>query len=55
MDDSQAIQKVTADEIGDMKNVGSSGQEIIAKLMANSATFQGKTQFSKEKWIKRKQ
>lgn len=23
--------------------------------MANSATFQGKTQFSKEKWLKRKQ
>jgi tRNA (adenine-N(1)-)-methyltransferase non-catalytic subunit len=34
---------------------GLSGQEIIQALVANSATFHGKTEFSQEKYLKKKQ
>jgi tRNA (adenine-N(1)-)-methyltransferase non-catalytic subunit len=38
-----------------LRERGAHGSEIINKLKENSATFNLKTQFSKEKWLKRKQ
>lgn len=54
INDDQNMQKMTADGIEYLKDHGASGQDIIDKLIENSATFSMKTQFSKEKWLKKK-
>jgi tRNA (adenine58-N1)-methyltransferase non-catalytic subunit len=38
-----------------MRNDGKAGHEIVQSIIENSATFQGKTDFSKAKYIARKQ
>eukprot|EP00742_Colponemidia_sp_Colp-10_P003211 GILJ01003420.1.p1 GENE.GILJ01003420.1~~GILJ01003420.1.p1 ORF type:complete len:430 (-),score=78.80 GILJ01003420.1:81-1370(-) len=52
--DNNTAQSLTAAEITALK-AQVSGEEVIEKLVQNSATFATKTQFSKEKYIKKKQ
>ncbi|CAH1791433.1 unnamed protein product [Owenia fusiformis] len=47
-------QKLSRDEIVEMKKEGLRGQEIVDQLVENSATFKIKTEFSQEKYIKKK-
>eukprot|EP00300_Choanocystis_sp_HF-7_P013447 c18302_g1_i2.p1 GENE.c18302_g1_i2~~c18302_g1_i2.p1 ORF type:complete len:470 (+),score=123.61 c18302_g1_i2:34-1443(+) len=47
-------QKLTSDEIREMKEKGMSGAEIVNALVENSKTFAGKTQFSQKKYIAKK-
>ncbi|KAL8611138.1 hypothetical protein ACOMHN_064428 [Nucella lapillus] len=47
-------QKLTQEEIMKMKEEGLSGQDIVGKLVAQSETFKTKTEFSQEKYIKKK-
>jgi tRNA (adenine-N(1)-)-methyltransferase non-catalytic subunit len=48
-------QKLSRDDIEKMKTAEDmSGNEIIGKLIENSASFQNKTQYSQEKYIKKK-
>lgn len=54
INDDQNMQKMTSDGIEYMKDQGATGQDIIDKLIENSATFNMKTQFSKEKWLRKK-
>eukprot|EP01135_Chromosphaera_perkinsii_P000092 Nk52_evm43s24 gene=Nk52_evmTU43s24 len=51
---SEDNQQLTAEDIEGLKGKYR-GDEIIAKLIENSATFSKKTEFSKQKYIKRKQ
>ncbi|KAL3921653.1 MAG: hypothetical protein SGILL_002635 [Bacillariaceae sp.] len=53
--DSNDSQRLEYHEIEELKNSGAHGSEIIDKLIQNSATFDQKTEFSKAKWIARKQ
>lgn len=53
MVDDNKSQKLTADEIKKMKEKGN-GDEIVKKLIENSSTFEQKTVYSKEKYVKRK-
>ena len=50
-----AQQNITTDQITEMKESGKKGVQIIEKLIENSTTFNLKTQFSKEKWLRKKQ
>lgn len=52
--DSQVNQRLRASEISQMKDTGVSGEKIISALLANSRTFEDKTEESKEKYIRRK-
>ena len=53
--DSQVNQRLQAEEISQMKDTGVSGDKIVSALLANSSTFEEKTEESKEKYIRRKQ
>eukprot|EP00474_Spongospora_subterranea_P002245 CRZ02703.1 hypothetical protein [Spongospora subterranea] len=46
-------QKLTQDEIAELKK-NLTGEQLIAVLASNSATFDSKTEFSQEKWLKKK-
>ena len=48
-------QKLGENQINSLKDQGVGGEAIIQQLIQNSATYNMKTQFSKEKWLKRKQ
>jgi len=53
--DKRLNQKLTSDEIESMKkNDDITGTEIIDKLIENSASFNQKTEYSQEKYIKKK-
>ncbi|XP_076463840.1 tRNA (adenine(58)-N(1))-methyltransferase non-catalytic subunit TRM6-like [Babylonia areolata] len=52
--DSGENQKLTQEEIMKMKEEGLSGQDIVEKLVEQSETFKTKTEFSQEKYIKKK-
>lgn len=52
--DSNTSQKIKQDDIQKMKEAGKSGTDIINELISSSETFEGKTEFSKAKYIKRK-
>ncbi|ESO87742.1 hypothetical protein LOTGIDRAFT_234974 [Lottia gigantea] len=52
--ESDENQRIKQDEILKMKEAGISGEEIVDKLIENSQTFQNKTEFSQEKYIKKK-
>ncbi|KAL2635532.1 hypothetical protein R1flu_007011 [Riccia fluitans] len=54
VDDNKA-QNLSSDDIDRMKREGVSGREIIEALVANSASFETKTAFSQEKYMKKKQ
>eukprot|EP00929_Paragymnodinium_shiwhaense_P081335 TRINITY_DN42537_c0_g1_i1.p1 TRINITY_DN42537_c0_g1~~TRINITY_DN42537_c0_g1_i1.p1 ORF type:complete len:439 (+),score=122.94 TRINITY_DN42537_c0_g1_i1:92-1408(+) len=47
-------QTLKPDEINELKRA-CTGEEVVAKIAENNATFASKTQFSKEKYIKKKQ
>ncbi|KAK7103104.1 tRNA (adenine(58)-N(1))-methyltransferase non-catalytic subunit TRM6-like [Littorina saxatilis] len=47
-------QKLTQDDILKMKEEGISGQDIVGKLVEQSETFKTKTEFSQQKYIKKK-
>jgi tRNA (adenine-N(1)-)-methyltransferase non-catalytic subunit len=47
-------QGLTQEQIEAMKKEGKRGEEIVAALMANSATLEAKTAFAQEKWLKKK-
>nr|KAG5700895.1 hypothetical protein BaRGS_012302 [Batillaria attramentaria] len=51
---SEENQKLSQEEIMKMKGEGLSGQEIVGKLVEQSETFKTKTEFSQEKYIKKK-
>lgn len=48
-------QKLSAEEIVQMKDKGISSAELLKKIAENSETFQAKTAFSQEKYLRRKQ
>lgn len=48
-------QKLTPEDIEVMKQNGSTGADIIKALIESSSTFDTKTEYSKEKWLKKKQ
>lgn len=52
---SSTSQTLTNDDITKMKSEGSSGGDIVLSLCNSSTTFASKTDFSKAKYIKRKQ
>lgn len=47
-------QVLDGDDIAAMRAQGASGHEIISALVENSATWSGKTEFAKEKYLKKK-
>ncbi|KAG2484255.1 hypothetical protein HYH03_016900 [Edaphochlamys debaryana] len=53
-DRNTANQKLTQEEIQELKASGKGGSEIIEALISNSATFQNKTEFSQDKYKRRK-
>lgn len=53
--DTNSAQQLSDQSIADLRNGGASGQEIIQELVANSSTWQAKTEFSKQKYLKKKQ
>ncbi len=53
--DTNTAQKLQKEDIQSMKSSGVSGSEIIKNLIVNSDTWSSKTEFSQEKWLKRKQ
>lgn len=48
-------QKLTAAEIEDLKNDANRASDIIESLITNSNTFHNKTEFSQEKYLKKKE
>lgn len=52
--DSNTSQKINQNDIHAMKASGASGVDIVSELITSSKTFEGKTEFSKAKYIKRK-
>lgn len=53
--DTNTAQKMTPEEIEQMRVQGVSGNDIISSLIANSDSWNNKTEFSQEKWLRRKQ
>jgi len=53
--DNNQSQKLQVQEIEQMRQEGTHGSDIVVKLIENSATFDQKTEFSKAKYIKKKQ
>ena len=53
--DSNSSQAIQADDIQKMRAEGTTGDNIIRKIIQNSSTFDSKTDFSKAKYIVRKQ
>lgn len=53
--DSNTAQKLQTADIKKMRESGASGLDIIKSLIANSDTWNAKTEFAQEKWLKRKQ
>ncbi|RWS30652.1 tRNA (adenine(58)-N(1))-methyltransferase non-catalytic subunit TRM6-like protein [Leptotrombidium deliense] len=47
-------QKLSKDDIETLKEEGLSGKEIIETLVENSSSFKSRTQFSQEKYLKKK-
>ncbi|KAK3583315.1 hypothetical protein CHS0354_038925 [Potamilus streckersoni] len=52
--DLNSNQKLSKEEIERLKKDGVSGNELVEHLIENSLTFQKKTEYSKEKYIKKK-
>ena len=49
-----SCQALSAEHITEMKAGGSSGHDIVAALIENSATFASKTEFAQQKYLKKK-
>lgn len=52
--DENQSQKLSRDEIENMKEKGVIGSEMVGQLIKNSETFQQKTKFSQAKFLKKK-
>eukprot|EP00092_Neocalanus_flemingeri_P009600 GFUD01010332.1.p1 GENE.GFUD01010332.1~~GFUD01010332.1.p1 ORF type:complete len:709 (-),score=185.19 GFUD01010332.1:1548-3674(-) len=52
--DNESSQKLSKQEIVQMREDGVDGKEIVEKLIENSETFQNKTKFSQAKFLKKK-
>merc|ERR1711902_426913 len=52
--DEMDSQKLSKQEIIDMREEGMAGRQIVEKLIENSETFQQKTKFSQAKFLKKK-
>ncbi|XP_064622483.1 tRNA (adenine(58)-N(1))-methyltransferase non-catalytic subunit TRM6-like [Lineus longissimus] len=52
--DASSNQKLSRDDIEEMKGQGVEGGKIIEKLVEHSNTFENKTEFSKAKYLKKK-
>lgn len=52
--DDTASQKLGKSEIMSLKKEGKTGEEIVQELVDNSATFKGRTEYSKAKYLKKK-
>lgn len=53
--DTNSAQKLSTTEIVGLRESGATGREIIQKLVENSETWDTKTDFSKQKYLKKKQ
>lgn len=53
--DKNTAQKLSQKDINKMKESGASGQDIIAQLVQSSTTFNQKTAYSQQKYLKKKQ
>ncbi|XP_022756893.1 tRNA (adenine(58)-N(1))-methyltransferase non-catalytic subunit trm6-like isoform X2 [Durio zibethinus] len=53
--DNNQAQSLTGEDIDAMRRQGTTGNEIVEALIANSSTFEKKTQFSQEKYRLKKQ
>ncbi|CAL5227088.1 g9994 [Coccomyxa viridis] len=54
LQDSMMNQGLTTEHIEAMKNANVGGEAIVNALLANSETFEAKTEFSQEKYLKKK-
>lgn len=54
LDDGKS-QKLTREQIESFKADGTSGEEIVKTLLENSTTFRKKTEYSQQKYLKKKQ
>lgn len=52
--DTSTAQRLDNEDIANMKKKGAKAQEIVGALITQSKTFQGKTVFSQEKYVKKK-
>ena len=52
--DDAGSQKLTHEEIQEMKKSGRSGQDILDTVIQNSASYSERTRFSQEKYVKKK-
>ncbi|KAJ8533434.1 hypothetical protein ON010_g13820 [Phytophthora cinnamomi] len=53
--DTNSAQTLKQTDIGELREQGATGKEIIQKLVENSSTWETKTEFSKQKYLKKKQ
>jgi tRNA (adenine58-N1)-methyltransferase non-catalytic subunit len=53
--DTNTAQKLTPEAIEQLRAEGMTGNDIISSLIANSDSWNNKTEFSQEKWLRRKQ
>ena len=53
--DTNTAQKLTPEAIEKLRAEGATGNDIITSLIANSDSWNNKTEFSQEKWLRRKQ
>lgn len=54
VDDGQA-QKLTSDQIDTLKGSGKTSTEIVSEIVGNSQSFANKTEFSQEKYLRKKE
>lgn len=54
VDDGQS-QRLTADEIDTLRGSGKTSTEIVAEIVGNSQSFANKTEFSQEKYLRKKE
>ena len=52
--DNNQAQKLTQEQIEALKSQGLTGGELISKIIENSETFQKRTKFSQEKYLRKK-
>lgn len=53
--DTNSAQKLSSESIAELRSQGATGKEIIEALVENSATWNDRTEFSKQKYLKKKQ
>ncbi|KAF0289923.1 tRNA (adenine(58)-N(1))-methyltransferase non-catalytic subunit TRM6 [Amphibalanus amphitrite] len=51
----QTSQAMTKERIMEMREQGATGKEIVTTIVDNSTSFQGKTEFSQAKYVRKKQ